>query len=116
MKARHAAALALVSWYAMYPPLKCIDELRNDLGSCDMHYDTRADLWEWQEGRGFPTAEACTAFIANARHLAGDLKNQRKVEGMKCVTWKELHKAEQVRRAKRLRNFPAQDSDEPLQP
>jgi hypothetical protein len=33
MNPRHAAALALVGWYLMVPPLKCIDKSDNDLGS-----------------------------------------------------------------------------------
>ena len=112
MKPRHAAALALVGWYLMWPPERCVDKSRNDLGVCDMHYDATAALWEWQEGRRFPTAQACNAVIARERKLAADLGNQRKVAGAKCVTWKELHDAQRIRPVQ----TPVPDSDEPLHP
>ena len=108
---RHAAALALLGWYLMVPPLKCIDKSRNDLGSCEMQYDARADLWEWLEGPRFPTAEACAAFIEKERKLAADLGNERRDAGMKCVTRTELRKSLQVRWAKGIRNEPLQPSD-----
>jgi hypothetical protein len=108
MNLRHATALALVGWYLMVPPLKCIDKSENDLGSC------AADLWEWQEGPRFATAEACNAFVAKERHIAADLEGERSDALSKCAPWKEVHKARQVRRAK-LRH-PAPDSSEPLHP
>jgi len=105
MNPRHAAALALVGWYLMQPPFKCIE---NYLGSCT------ADLWEWSEGGRFPTAEACNAFITRERHLVGDLEGERISALSKCVPSKEVRQARQIRRAK-LRH-PAPDSDEPLHP
>jgi hypothetical protein len=106
MKPRHAAALALVGWYMMFPPEKCLDKSRNDLGSCPMQYDVTADLWEWLGGPWFPTAEACNAAIARERKLAADLRNQRKVAGAKCVTWKDLRESLHVRWDKGIRNEP----------
>ena len=111
MKPRHAAALALMAWYALYPPLKCIDKSRSDLGSCEMQYDTRADLWEWLEGRGFPTAEACTTFLASERKLAVDLRNQRRVAGAKCAPWKEVRNSLHVRWNRSIRNEPLEPSE-----
>ena len=105
MKLRHAAALALVGWYLMLPPMECIQKAEADLGIC------AADLWEWREGPRFSTTEACNASILRERHLAGDLEGEREAKSSKCVPWKEVRKARRVRRAK-LRP-PVPDSDEP---
>ena len=49
MKVRHAAALALVGWYLMIPPMyKNNDEP-----------DTSAPLSEWDQWRAFDSADLC---------------------------------------------------------
>jgi len=47
MKPRHAAALALVGWYLLVPPLTSGTVLRN------------APLSQWEQVKSFDTADAC---------------------------------------------------------
>jgi hypothetical protein len=96
MNSRHAAALALVGWYLMWPPEKCVDKSRSDLGACEMAYDTTADLTGWAQGRGFSTAEACNAFVVSIHKEITDLGNERKAAGIKCVSSAELRKAKET--------------------
>jgi hypothetical protein len=49
MKPRHAAALALVGWYLMLPPL----------ATSGLDVDQNAPLSTWRQGGAFDTARAC---------------------------------------------------------
>jgi hypothetical protein len=62
MKARHAAALALVVWYLMRPPLP-------HLSTHAVHKDTAATLRGWKMVRSFPTQKECEAHRANPWEL-----------------------------------------------
>jgi len=53
MKLRHAAALALVGWYLMVPPLR-------SKGSSEC-YEANAPISQWQRIEAFDTAEQCKA-------------------------------------------------------
>jgi hypothetical protein len=53
MKFRHAAALALVGWYLIMPPLR-------STGSSDC-YDANVPISQWQRIEAFDTAEQCKA-------------------------------------------------------
>jgi len=64
MKLRHAAALALVGWYLMLPPVRSTSPLspatkmaatRSDC------YDANAPISRWQTIEAFDTAEQCKA-------------------------------------------------------
>jgi hypothetical protein len=96
MKPRHAAALALVGWYLMFPPEKCIDRSRSDLGSCEMEFDAEADLSEWEEGPNYPNAEACNTELERLHNTATDPTNTREEANMKCVSSGELRKAREA--------------------
>ncbi len=52
MKLQHAAALALVGWYLIRPPLP-------HLNAHDSHTDTAAPLSRWTVVRTFPTKKEC---------------------------------------------------------
>ena len=58
MKPRHAAALALVGWYLMRPPLP-------HLNAHATHTDTAASLSRWIAVKTFPTQKECEAHRAN---------------------------------------------------
>jgi hypothetical protein len=58
MHLRHVAALALVSWYLMTPPLP-------HLKPPTVHKDTAAALRGWKRVRSFPTQKECEAYRAN---------------------------------------------------
>jgi hypothetical protein len=58
MKPRHAAALALVVWYLMAPPLPHVD-------THAVHKDAAAALRGWKMVRTFPTRKECEAQRAN---------------------------------------------------
>ena len=68
MKSRHAAALALVVWYLMRPPLP-------HLYTYAVHKDTAAALRGWKMGRSFPTQKECEAHRANPW---GTVRRQRR--------------------------------------
>jgi hypothetical protein len=55
---RHVAALALVGWYLMQPPLP-------HLNTHAVHKDTAAALRGWKMVRSFPTQKECEARRAN---------------------------------------------------
>ena len=56
MKAGHAAALALVGWYLMIPPL-----VRNEKWCVPLHVDDKKPLSAWQRYRSFDSDQACEA-------------------------------------------------------
>jgi hypothetical protein len=58
MKPRYAAALALVVWYLMRPPLPHLNAHANQT-------DTAAPLSRWMVVRTFPTQKECEAHRAN---------------------------------------------------
>ncbi|HTY55503.1 MAG TPA: hypothetical protein VMB26_09900 [Candidatus Binataceae bacterium] len=83
MKACHAAALALMGWYLMTPPM--------DLHSNDVtRVDKNAPLSKWGVVESFDTEAACIRKI-------GRLKNDPKHEeydlfiGAKCVSMDDPH-------------------------
>jgi hypothetical protein len=55
---RHVAALALVGWYLMVPPLP-------HLNTHAVNKDTAAALRGWKKVRTFPTQKECEAHRAN---------------------------------------------------
>ena len=57
MKLRHAAALALVGWYLMVPPI-VVRTLGNMIG---MDADQSAPLSQWTIFRSYDTASSCMA-------------------------------------------------------
>jgi hypothetical protein len=78
MKPRHAAALALVVWYLMQPPLP-------HLNTHAVHKDTAAALRGWKMVRSFPTQKECEAHRANPweRSIASD--DPRLKERSRCA-------------------------------
>jgi len=78
MKLRHTAALALVGWYLMMPPLvekpvphdPSLTMKEND----DALVDTRAPLSKWMNLRSFDFAPQCYAAI---NQLTKDLEQGR---------------------------------------
>jgi hypothetical protein len=61
---RHAAALALVGWYLMYPPVTPAGKSLTD-----------APLTEWKSGASFDTAKDCETARAHMRKASKDLRN-----------------------------------------
>jgi hypothetical protein len=56
MRLRHAAALALVAWYLMVPPI--ITTL--DINHCENYRaDTERPLGAWTVGKAYDSAAAC---------------------------------------------------------
>lgn len=57
MKARHAAALALVGWYLMVPPFTELPPPSSDPPPFDVNF--KAPLSEWDISKSFDKAEDC---------------------------------------------------------
>src|ERR1700730_16749176 len=57
MKPRHAAALALVGWYLMVPPLV----------NAPYKVDTEAPLASWKPYQAFDTAEECDKYLSSVK-------------------------------------------------
>jgi hypothetical protein len=57
MRPSHAAALALVSWYLMVPPLV----------NAPYKVDTEAPLASWKTNQTFDTAEECNQYLSSVR-------------------------------------------------
>jgi hypothetical protein len=78
MNPRHAAALALVGWYLMSPPL-------SPDGKRVVGY---APLSEWQIGESFDSAAECEQALSDGikanRKLAEEVGNCRPVPGTTC--------------------------------
>jgi hypothetical protein len=66
MNLRHAAALALVGWYLMYPPTTPRPDHRNL---------TDAPLAEWKSGKSFDTAKECEAARLRVKKSAKELED-----------------------------------------
>jgi hypothetical protein len=77
MKPRHAAALALVGWYLMVPPIT---------SSWPVTYDTSAPLSKWKQGGSFDTAKECNEekektamlLLQSAQNPNGTAENKQK--------------------------------------
>ncbi len=63
MKARHAAALALVGWYLMFPPIDPAS--RFDPSVRTQQLDLKAPLHTWWVADTFNTSDQCKAAIAS---------------------------------------------------
>jgi len=63
MKPRHAAALALVGWYLMFPPID--PESRFDPTVSEQQLDLKAPLHAWWIADTFDTSDQCKAAIAS---------------------------------------------------
>jgi hypothetical protein len=61
--ARHAAALALVGWYLMMPPVKQDCSQWPDQ-PCSVHVDMTAPLSKWQHRLVFDSAQECQERLA----------------------------------------------------
>ena len=55
MKSRHAAALAIVAWYLMIPPI-----------NADNRVDAGAPLSKWRKSVSFESAKECEASLKDA--------------------------------------------------
>ncbi len=74
MKPRHAAALALVGWYLMMPPIP-------PKGSTPMvGVDAQAPLSKWTVSSGFDTAAACHVAHGKLLDDAAKLGNPKELE------------------------------------
>jgi hypothetical protein len=65
MKACHAAAIALVSWYLVAPPVR-------DSGTEPAYLDTHADYREWKVLHTFNSIDDCEAGDQRAKSDAAD--------------------------------------------
>ena len=81
MKPRHVAALALVAWFLMMPPV-----------TPDTHrVDRRAGLSQWRIAGRFPRREGCAAARDRARdsglaaHPPADLSKPGRIPAETCV-------------------------------
>lgn len=70
MKLRHAAALALVIWYLMTPPIDPAS--RSDPRFSVQHLDKKAPLYTWWIADTFKTSDDCKAAIASMKLKFGD--------------------------------------------
>jgi hypothetical protein len=71
MKLRHAAALALIGWYLMMPPL---DDVHNPVSG--------APLSTWVQGRSFDSSDDCKMTLSALRQRVANLtpEQQRQLE------------------------------------
>jgi hypothetical protein len=94
MNLRHAAALALVGWYLMYPPLRCVDKTRRDMGLCDMALDPDVPFSEWNRyGKRYATLEQCNEEMERIRHIPTDGGHMRENDAMRCTSSDELRRS-----------------------
>ena len=59
MRPRHAAALALVGWYLMLPPIDVTTRA----------FLTDRPLSQWHVSKGFDSAKECEAFLADEKEM-----------------------------------------------
>jgi hypothetical protein len=81
MKLRHAAALALVGWWVMFPPLVG--------GRCQVN----APLSQWDKSGPFDTADQCKSAMAIdqlpsaiAKTTNGDAESIKRIKAEQCVS------------------------------
>lgn len=72
MKPRHAAALALVGWYLMLPPLR-VEGPASDPNT-PVEADTKAPLSQWTIVLGFDTAKECYDYPDHFEKILHDAK------------------------------------------
>jgi hypothetical protein len=66
VKPRHAAALALVGWYLMFPPIDPNSRFRGSNPTVTyQQLDMKAPLYNWWIADTFNTSDACKAAIAS---------------------------------------------------
>jgi hypothetical protein len=70
MKLRHAAALALVGWYFMVPPIRVLGP-KNDPNT-PVEFDAKAPLSEWKIIQGFDAIKDCYDEPAHLEKLLHD--------------------------------------------
>jgi hypothetical protein len=76
MNRSHAAALVLVGWYLMVPPLKI--EGPPDDPKTPVDVDTKAPLSQWKNIGSFDTAKQCYDY---PEHFLGMLRSNGKEHG-----------------------------------
>jgi hypothetical protein len=93
MKPRHAAALALVGWYLMTPPLgptKCSSVPNEGLAmilSCQARIESQAPLREWKrepDSQEFESKTDCERAISNDCHRKVEADGTSNLEGELC--------------------------------
>jgi hypothetical protein len=70
MTLRHAAALAFVVWYLMFPPIDPAS--RFDPTVATQQLDLKAPLHEWWIADTFSTSDQCKAALASMKLKPGD--------------------------------------------
>jgi hypothetical protein len=80
MKTRHAAALALLGWWAIFPPLVG--------GRCQLN----APVSQWDKNGPYDTADQCKSSMvidrlpsAIAKTANGDAEKIRRIKAERCV-------------------------------
>jgi hypothetical protein len=69
MNRRHAAALTLVGWYLMAPPISSVKSKRNPSSGLYDAYSTRP-LGAWEIDGSYDTARECRAALDKANQQA----------------------------------------------
>jgi len=94
MKPRHAAALALVGWYLMTPPLgptKCSNVPNAGLAaivSCQAKIESQAPLGQWKrvpDSQEFEHKTDCERAISNDCHREVEADGTSSPEGELCI-------------------------------
>jgi hypothetical protein len=76
MKSRHIAALSLIGWYLMAPPV-----YMNPNGGGGFRINDKAHLSQWAVIDSFDTAAACSKYIAEMKkRVADDPMVERRVK------------------------------------
>jgi hypothetical protein len=96
MKLRQVAALALVGWTVMTPPMTCQDGI-----GCTPQYNPGAPLTEWYPGREFATESKCNEWLEEQRHVPRfEYANERRKKAERCISNEALRGARRARHAK----------------
>ncbi len=72
MNPRHAAALALVGWYLMLPPVVPVEGPPRTI-----HWSEDAPLNQWKIAQSFDTAAECTATMMEERKASHERLKKR---------------------------------------
>jgi hypothetical protein len=99
MKSRHAAALAIVAWYLMIPPV-----------GIDNMVDARAPLSQWRKGVSFKSEAACADSLKDAiQNPMTPAEYQAATQATRKAKMHPLSMAEMIKRTAQSRCVAADD-------
>jgi hypothetical protein len=96
----HAAALAIIAWYLMIPPV-----------NVDNRVDARAPLSKWRHGVSFDTEDECKLSLKDA--IANPMSEAEYQAAAKATLKAKMHPLSESEMARRTRESVCVSADDP---